>query len=221
MMCTVCRLALNHNDDAAFKRILNTPSRRLGPKLMEQLENEQQEALAALVDSARYNSNGDDSEQPGVSLFSTAERLLKQGLLAPAHANRVRDFLFLIKHLSGVIKGVDPAEAVMTVLEQVPGFIAHVEKIKKDRRKREEGDAVAKQKEADVDEAEEQQQQQQQTAQQGSQSQSVAGTEGTAVDAAAGDDDSDSEDDEAVAAAVIKDSTPEQVKRPCTAYCCV
>lgn len=153
------RLALNQSDDAAFKRVVNVPKRRLGPKLMEQLETEQFLAMDALTGSQQQQQQ-EGAGAPATSLFSVAERLLREKQIASAHAKSLGGFLNVVKQLSWVVKGADPAEAVLAVLQQVPSLVDFIRQRHLKARKQAEGETVAEQAAGSEDEGDEGKEQQ-------------------------------------------------------------
>jgi superfamily I DNA/RNA helicase len=90
--------ALSPDDDPSFERVLNVPARRLGPKLLQQLREEQEQLLAAGRDSLLEQEQLQQQQQDGVqqqqhSLYRIAWRLLRNGNIATLHARKLQDFL--------------------------------------------------------------------------------------------------------------------------------
>ena len=77
------RLALNHNDDAAFERIVNTPTRGIGNKSIETLR--------------------DYCRDFGCSLWDGITGLEQQKLLPARAINALKMFVELIKEMQGVL----------------------------------------------------------------------------------------------------------------------
>ena len=78
------RLMINHNDDSAFERVVNTPARGLGNKT---------------IDSIRQYAR-----EQGYSLWQSAEQLSANSGLNARAANAVRQFIALINALSQTIE---------------------------------------------------------------------------------------------------------------------
>jgi DNA helicase II / ATP-dependent DNA helicase PcrA len=74
------RLVASRDDDAAFERVVNTPTRGLGDRTLESL---------------RARARGESS-----SLWNAAASLLREGMLAARAANALRAFLLLIDQLA-------------------------------------------------------------------------------------------------------------------------
>ncbi|HVV69862.1 MAG TPA: DNA helicase II [Gammaproteobacteria bacterium] len=91
------RLTQNRDDDGAFERVVNTPTRGIGDT-----------SLVALRECAR------DS---GISLWRAAETLLAENRLVSRSANAVRSFLDLINALSQASKDKALHEQMRYVLE--------------------------------------------------------------------------------------------------------
>jgi superfamily I DNA/RNA helicase len=153
--CCACfaRLALNPADDAAFLRVINTPSRRLGDKLTQQLEEEQRGLMAALEEQQQQHGQhswqqqgqlfldeqlGQEQEQQQqhsrVSLFHTAEGLLQQGRIGTRHEKQLRLFLATLRQLRAAALAGAPVETVEAVL-RIEGFATHVQAAQNKKKK--------------------------------------------------------------------------------------
>lgn len=103
------RLLQQRDDDTAFERIVNVPTRGIGDKsvdLMRQLAREQQ-----------------------ISLWAAAELILREKLLPNLASGKLMAFLQLIETLDAQTRGVALGEQVQAVIEQ-SGLIQHHEKEK-------------------------------------------------------------------------------------------
>ena len=92
------RLIANRHDDASFERVINTPTRGLGAKAIEDIR------LLA--------------KDQAVSLWSAAVLLLKQNPMTPRAKNALIGFLELIDRLSAQAEGLELHEKVQLVNEQ-------------------------------------------------------------------------------------------------------
>lgn len=92
------RLMSNRDDDASFERVINTPTRGLGAKA---------------IDDIRLIAKDQD-----MSLWSAAIALLKQKPMAPRAKNALVGFLELIDRLSTQAEGLELYEKVQMVNEQ-------------------------------------------------------------------------------------------------------
>ena len=91
------RLMINYNDDTAFERIVNTPTRGLGNKT---------------IDTIRQYAR-----EQGYSLWESAEKLSQHSQLSARASNAVRHFIALINTLSESIEELplgDVTEQVIT-----------------------------------------------------------------------------------------------------------
>lgn len=210
--------------------MLNVPKRGLGDTLQKQLESEHVTALAALASSQQQEQGQQDADARTVSLISIAERLLREGQIGARHAKSLRVFLDTVKQLSWAIKGADPAEAVLAVLQQVPNLREFIAERHMKARKKAEGEAVTEQAESSGDEADTtqgkgrlQQHQDPSTgpaaaaagcAERGRGTAHTAATEGGDDDDDAGvADEADSDDEGDGDVPVIRPGVPEQVSR--------
>ncbi len=76
------RLALNHNDDTAFERIINTPKRGIGERTVIMLRGE--------------------ARQQKMSIWQAANNVLESGQLKKRAATSLQDFMILIKNLESL-----------------------------------------------------------------------------------------------------------------------
>jgi DNA helicase-2/ATP-dependent DNA helicase PcrA len=84
-----CRLIANRHDDTAFERVINTPTRGIGPKMQDDL---------------RYIAR-----EQGISLWAAAKLL---------NTRAIQGFLILINTLSGQADSMDLYEQVQLVVEK-------------------------------------------------------------------------------------------------------
>lgn len=101
------RLIANRHDDAAFERIVNTPTRGIGNN-----------TLSSLRVTARENA---------ASLWQTAEYLLESNSLNARATNALGNFIELINAVDRETKDMALGEQTQAVLEQ-SGLIAHYKK---------------------------------------------------------------------------------------------
>ena len=106
------RLAANHEDDPAFERIVNTPTRGIGPRTIEVL---------------RQVARGED-----LSMWQAAHRQLEKQQLPARAASNVSAFLELMQGLTEAIADLPLYEQVEAAL-QLSGLMEHYRKDKKDR----------------------------------------------------------------------------------------
>jgi DNA helicase II / ATP-dependent DNA helicase PcrA len=92
------RLMSNRDDDASFERVINTPTRGLGAKAIDDIR---------LI-----------AKDQSLSLWSAAITLLKQKPLTPRAKNALVGFLQLIDRLSSQAEGLELYEKVQMVNEQ-------------------------------------------------------------------------------------------------------
>ena len=107
------RLVVNHNDDEAFKRICNRPSRG--------------------ISEATLTSLAAEASRKEASIWATATSVPPTGdaLLKPNPAAAVREFTGLVERLSAETKELDALEAAKAILE-ASGLYAYYEKEKDD-----------------------------------------------------------------------------------------
>ncbi|MBF0212805.1 MAG: UvrD-helicase domain-containing protein [Magnetococcales bacterium] len=98
------RLAQSFRDDLAFERIINVPSRKLGPKALEEIR-----ALSG-----------------GGSWMDGARTLLVQGGLGPAAFAKLRSFVMLIDDAHEMLDSVHPVEVLDKLLNE-SGYMEAVE----------------------------------------------------------------------------------------------
>jgi len=106
------RLTLNRDDDGAFERVINTPTRGIGERT---------------VDSIRQAA-----KQQQVSLWQAALALIEQKSLSGRAANAVQLFLDLINSISKDTEGLSLDEQVAYILEN-SGLLAYVQQEKGER----------------------------------------------------------------------------------------
>ena len=92
------RLMSNRDDDASFERVINTPTRGLGAKAIDDIR---------LI-----------AKEQSISLWSAAIALLKQKPMSPRAKNALAGFLGLIDRLSTQAEGLELYEKVQMVNEQ-------------------------------------------------------------------------------------------------------
>ncbi|MDD5579232.1 MAG: DNA helicase II [Methylobacter sp.] len=92
------RLMSNRNDDASFERVINTPTRGIGAKTIEDIRN-----------IAREHS---------ISLWAAAIVLINQGRLPARASNALTGFLNLIKRLAEQSEDLELHEKVKLVVEK-------------------------------------------------------------------------------------------------------
>ena len=97
------RLLINRNDDTAFERIINTPTRGIGSKTLESIR------LYA--------------REQGCSLWQAADKMLTTTALAPRAAGSVNGFLQLINELEASTKGL-PLEEQAEIAIKRSGLMA-------------------------------------------------------------------------------------------------
>lgn len=90
------RLLLNRNDDTAFERVINTPTRGIGNKTLECIRT--------------------NARDQGCSLFRAAQLLILNQALTARAANQVQAFLQLLDTLEESIAGLALAQQVDTVI---------------------------------------------------------------------------------------------------------
>ncbi len=100
------RLASSHNDDTAFDRIINMPTRGIGAKSVD-----------------RIRAHGRDH---GLSLWAAAEALARDGFAART-ANAVNGFIALIKKMREDVANLDLHEQVEHVVHEST-LLTHYEK---------------------------------------------------------------------------------------------
>lgn len=106
------RLILNPEDDVAFERVVNFPTRGIGEKTLETIRTEARIA--------------------GVPLWSMAQKQLDEAMFPARAANALRGFLDLIAALKNDCDTLTLEEQVRCVLEQ-SGLKAHFDAQKGDR----------------------------------------------------------------------------------------
>ncbi|MGZ8162989.1 MAG: DNA helicase II [Methylobacter sp.] len=92
------RLMSNRNDDASFERVINTPTRGIGAKTIEDIRN--------------------IAREHGISLWAAAIVLINQGQMAARASNALTGFLNLIKRLAEQSEDMELYEKVKLVVEK-------------------------------------------------------------------------------------------------------
>ncbi|MEQ1619907.1 MAG: DNA helicase II [Methylococcales bacterium] len=106
------RLTSNRHDDASFERVINTPTRGIGAKTLEEIRN--------------------IARDQAISLWTAAISLLTQGGMSARAGNALDAFLKLIKHLEQESEGLELFEKVQRVVEK-SGLIELYQKDKADK----------------------------------------------------------------------------------------
>ncbi len=106
------RLISNHHDDASFERVINTPTRGIGTKAIDDIR-----AIA---------------RDQAISLWAAAIALINQRTMAARAANALIGFLELIKQLDQQAEGLELYEKVKLVIEKC-GLIELYQKEKMDK----------------------------------------------------------------------------------------
>ncbi|WP_394753666.1 DNA helicase II [Crenothrix sp.] len=106
------RLIANRHDDASFERVINTPTRGIGAKSLEDMRTIARELA--------------------ISMWSAMLVLLDQGHLAARANNALLTFAQLIKNLDQLAEGLELYEKVQLVIEKT-GLIEFHEKEKADK----------------------------------------------------------------------------------------
>jgi DNA helicase-2/ATP-dependent DNA helicase PcrA len=101
------RLAVFHDDDASFERIVNTPTRGIGQRTVDELRG-----------CARRNR---------VSLWEAAMQLLEDKMLATRALGALENFLRLIHQMGTAVEGLPLEEAMDHVIKQ-SGLTEHYRK---------------------------------------------------------------------------------------------
>ncbi len=92
------RIMSNHNDDASFERVINTPTRGIGAKLIEEI---------------RFLARANE-----ITLWKAAVELLNQNRLTPRATNALKGFLELIVGLGKQAEDKDLFEKVKLIVEK-------------------------------------------------------------------------------------------------------
>ena len=92
------RIMSNHHDDASFERVINTPTRGIGAKLIEEI---------------RFLARANE-----LSLWQAAVELINQNRLTARASNALKGFLELIKRLEAEAEGKELFEKVKLIVEQ-------------------------------------------------------------------------------------------------------
>ena len=109
------RILSNHNDDASFERVINTPARGIG---------------ARSLDGIRVLARERD-----LSLWHAAIELLNQNRLPARATNALKGFLDLVKELGEETEGKELYEKIKFIIEK-SGLIElyKKKKVKKEKR---------------------------------------------------------------------------------------
>jgi DNA helicase II / ATP-dependent DNA helicase PcrA len=106
------RLMVNRNDDQAFERVVNTPTRGIGDLTLQTLRNE--------------------ARNQGISLWETSQQLLKNKILSARADSALTAFLQLIDRLDEETKTLSLCEQTEQVIYS-SGLFAHYQKEKGER----------------------------------------------------------------------------------------
>lgn len=106
------RLASHHDDDASFERVVNTPTRGIGAKTLDDMR------LLA--------------RELNLSLWQASERMLAENRLPPRASSALKGFIQLILQLGAETGGLDLHETVKHVVER-SGLIELYKKEKQDK----------------------------------------------------------------------------------------
>lgn len=106
------RLTSNRHDDASFERVINTPTRGIGAKTLDEIRN--------------------IARDRAISLWTAAIALLTQGGMTARAGNALDAFLKLIKQLEQESDGLELFEKVQCVVEK-SGLIELYQKDKADK----------------------------------------------------------------------------------------
>ncbi|EIC27937.1 DNA helicase II [Methylomicrobium album] len=106
------RLTANRNDDVSFERIVNTPTRGIGEKTVDDIRNV--------------------ARDRGTSLWNAAASMLEQRLLSARAGNALAGFLQLIDRMAAETEGMELFEQVKRVIEK-SGLIAFYQNSKGDQ----------------------------------------------------------------------------------------
>lgn len=106
------RLVANPDDDTAFERVVNFPTRGIGEKTLEE---------------TRHFARNEE-----IPLWKAAKAILHAGLLPQRAASSLEKFIALIENLQQMTAHLELDEQISTVIEQ-SGLYAHFSKIKGDK----------------------------------------------------------------------------------------
>ncbi|KTD33669.1 DNA helicase II [Legionella nautarum] len=106
------RLVANPDDDTAFERVVNFPTRGIGEKTLEE---------------TRHFARSEE-----IPLWKAAKAILQAGLLPQRAASALEKFILLIENLQKITANLELDEQISTVIEQ-SGLYAHFAKIKGDK----------------------------------------------------------------------------------------
>ncbi len=103
------RLAVFNEDDASFERIVNTPTRGIGQRTIDELRNR--------------------AKQEDISLWQSAVQIINDKSLSERALNALFGFLELISKIGSAVKEVELGEAMDVVIKS-SGLIGHYQKEK-------------------------------------------------------------------------------------------
>ncbi len=106
------RLLVNHNDDTAFERIVNTPTRGIGNTTLNVLRNTAREL--------------------DLSLWQAAHELLKQQSLSARASSALENFMEIIESLSSQLDSTTPGQLIESIVEKT-GLRLHFQKDKTEK----------------------------------------------------------------------------------------
>lgn len=106
------RMVANPDDDTAFERVVNFPTRGIGEKTLEETRH--------------FARNGE------LPLWKAAKAILQAGLLPQRAAAALEKFILLIENLQSLMADLELDEQISTVIER-SGLYAHFAKIKGDK----------------------------------------------------------------------------------------
>lgn len=101
------RLLVNRNDDAAFERVINTPTRGIGNTTLNVIRNTARELE--------------------VSLWQASEQLLSENKLSARAASALQNFIHLINEVAAQLDHLSPAKLIELVLDK-SGLLLHFQK---------------------------------------------------------------------------------------------
>ncbi|MBF0340516.1 MAG: UvrD-helicase domain-containing protein [Magnetococcales bacterium] len=104
----ICYLRLAHmfRDDLAFERIINVPSRKLGPKALEEIANAARSVEGSSMDGARL--------------------MLDQGGLGPLALGKLRQFVGMMDQAHALLQVAHPVEVLDKLMEE-SGYLEMVD----------------------------------------------------------------------------------------------
>jgi len=148
LMCYM-RLLINEDDDAAFKRVLNTPRRGIGDEGLQSIIDHR--------DAMVYSGRRRTSEEPS-SLLAAAQDLLQNGnvnLRRPneKHLQSLSRFLELIRSMRCSMQRLGPDETLQMVIQRV-AYLPYLKQRKESKKasRKKAGGAAESEDEEDEDE---------------------------------------------------------------------